>query len=125
MRQALDGFFTNQLGAAEKLCEERMRMPPPPSEAGALRDTRGVFALMHALFALLNGLASLVGKQLPEALPRLQHADSLLSLDSPWLGQKMARGLCALLTGICLVAKHRRARDAPRPRSRHAPAPAT
>ena len=66
------------------------------------RDVRGAFALQFAVVGLLRGVASLANDQLDECLSRLWEADRLASLDTPWVGKKVTRGVCTLVAGVVL-----------------------
>ena len=70
------------------------------------RDVRGAFALMHAMVAVLRGIASLANDQLDECMARLQAADALACRDCEWVGKPVVRGVCTLAIGLVQCMQH-------------------
>ena len=118
IREGTRLYLTNDFAAAEALFklgmgteaaslatdqvkqDEEDEEPPPTVDSIEARDVRGAFALQFAVVGLMRGVASLANDQLDECLTRLWEADRLASLDTPWVGKKVTRGVCTLVAGV-------------------------
>jgi len=117
MREGTRLYLSNDFRAAEDLFKNGMAAdddvddgesaggeadaPSPessPDDSGI--DLRGAFALQYAIVGLLRGVASMEDDQLDDCLARLWEADRLASLDAPWVGRKVVRGVCHLTAGV-------------------------
>ena len=92
-----DLLYTNHIAEAEELCRQGAETPVPAGEG--VRDMRGAFAMMAAMFAVMHGLARGEKDQLKTSLPRMQAADALLAQAEPWLLQQLMRSCCVATIG--------------------------
>ena len=92
-----DLLYTNRIAEAEEVCRQGAETPVPTGEG--VRDLRGAFAMMAAMFSVMHGLARGAKDQLKTSLPRMLAADALLAQAEPWLLQQLMRSCCVATIG--------------------------
>ena len=110
-------LYANEIEEAERICRVAMHQPPPPSDSGTVptsdgaadcwRDSRGIFAMLCALFHAMVGMAQMERDNLSRSLPALFQAHTLLSeVDPPWVASQLARGVCEATIGALQCAQY-------------------
>lgn len=105
MEQSIKLMLGNRIVEAEAILEEAsLEIGERKIDfEGGEHDLRGGFSFITALFATLNGLASMQNNQLEIASKKFWAADEQLAEDKEWAGQTVLRGLCILVAGVVQV----------------------
>lgn len=107
----LTRLLTNRFEEAEEICRFAMSQTPLPPTAHVggdrFRDTRGTFAMLHALYHAARSAMEMERDSLSAILPGLYAAEALLAeVAEPWVASQLMRGLCEVAIGLVLCLQH-------------------